>query len=125
MARTSRKERLGLTGESGMAKAGIPVQKVYSAGIYARLSVDSHNERNESIDNQIAIAKAYMEQQTDMVLFGCYSDLGKTGTNFEREGFNRLMSDVRSRKVDCIIVKEDCVKIELNQKALENRDFVM
>lgn len=106
MARTSRKERLGLTGESGMAKTGMSVQKVYSAGIYARLSVDSHNEKNESIENQIAIAKAYMELQTDMVLFGCYSDLGRTGTNFEREGFNRLMSDVRSRKVDCIIVKD-------------------
>lgn len=122
MARTSRKERLGLAGESGTAKIGTPdsedervrvtenigprVQKAYFVGIYARLSVDSHKEKNESIDNQIAIAKAYMERQTDMVLFDCYSDLGRTGTDFEREGFQRLMSDVRSRKVNCIIVKD-------------------
>lgn len=79
---------------------------VYSVGIYARLSVDSHNAKNESIDTQIEIAKAYMESQSDMILYGCYSDLGKTGTNFERSGFNRLMADVRRRKVDCVIVKD-------------------
>ena len=50
-------------------------QKTYSVGIYARLSVDSHNEKNESIDNQIEMAKSYMELQPDMVLFGCYSDM--------------------------------------------------
>lgn len=79
---------------------------IYSAGIYARLSVDSHNEKNESIETQIQIAKDFVKQQPDMVLFDCYSDLGKTGTNFEREGFNRLMRDVRLRKVDCVIVKD-------------------
>lgn len=122
MARTSRRERLGLTRGKDMEQVSKPAygmienhsagnkgatgQKTYSVGIYARLSVDSHNEKNESIDNQIEMAKSYMELQPDMVLFGCYSDLGKTGTNFEREGFNRLMADVRSRKVDCIIVKD-------------------
>lgn len=75
-------------------------------GIYARLSVDKHNEKNESIETQIEIAKTYLNQQTDMVLFECYSDLGKKGTDFEREGFNRLMTDVRLHKVDCIIVKD-------------------
>ncbi len=122
MARTSRRERLGLTRGKDMEQVSKPAygmienhsagnkgatgQKTYSVGIYARLSVDSHNEKNESIDNRIEMAKSYMELQPDMVLFGCYSDLGKTGTNFEREGFNRLMADVRSRKVDCIIVKD-------------------
>lgn len=41
-----------------------------------------------------------------MVIFDCYTDIGKTGTNFEREGFERMMRDVRSRKIDCIIVKD-------------------
>ena len=114
MARTSRKNRPGAvpginTAETGTA--GIAMQRTYSVGIYARLSCDSHNEKKESIDTQIEIAKSYLELQPDMVLFDCYSDLGKTGTNFEREGFQRLMADVRSRKVDCIIVKDECVKI--------------
>lgn len=97
MARTSKKER---------TVTAVKSSHIYSVGIYARLSVDSHNEKNESIDTQIEIAKAYMESQPDMILYGCYSDLGRTGTNFERAGFNRLMADVRQRKVDCVIVKD-------------------
>lgn len=81
-------------------------KKTYSVGIYARLSVDGSDRKNESIETQIEIAKEYMKGQEDMVLYGCYSDLGKTGTNFEREGFERLMTDVRHRRVDCIIVKD-------------------
>ncbi len=81
-------------------------KKCYSVGIYARLSVDCSNEKNESIETQIEMAKGFMERQPDMALFDCYSDLGRSGTNFEREGFNRLMADVRLRKVDCIIVKD-------------------
>lgn len=47
-----------------------------------------------------------MELRNDMILYNCYTDLGKTGTNFAREGFKRLMTDVRLRKVNCIIVKD-------------------
>lgn len=81
-------------------------RKRYSVGIYSRLSVDSHDRKNESIEMQVKIAKAYMERQEDMVLYDCYSDLGKTGMNFAREGFERLMADVRLRFVDCVIVKD-------------------
>lgn len=80
--------------------------RIYSAGIYARLSVDSHNDKNKSIENQIAVARAYMEKFPEIVLFDCYVDLGKTGTSFSREGFMRLMQDVRLGKVDCILVKD-------------------
>lgn len=80
--------------------------KVYLAGIYARLSVEHQDEKSESIQNQIEIAKAFLKGRQDIILCGCYSDLGRTGTNFQREGFNRLMTDVRLRKIDCIIVKD-------------------
>lgn len=79
---------------------------MYSVGIYARLSVDSNDRKNESIETQIEIAKAFMEKQDDMELFDCYTDIGKTGTNFKREGFERMMCHVRTRKIDCIIVKD-------------------
>lgn len=81
-------------------------KKRYSVGIYARLSVDANNEKNESIETQIQMAECFLQRQPDMCLFGCYSDLGKSGTDFDREGFNRLMADVRLRKVNCIIVKD-------------------
>lgn len=113
---------------TGGASAGSPAAggagRVYSAGIYARLSVEGSEEKNGSIENQIAIAKAYLERQPDMVLYGCYTDLGKTGTNFRREGFQGLMADVRMRRVDCVIVKDDCVIKARTPQTLENRHFL-
>lgn len=100
MARISKKER------KEAREAGAKSSHVYSVGIYARLSVDSHSAKNESIETQIEIAKAYMESRPDMVLYKSYSDLGKTGTDFQRSGFNCLMEDVRRRRVDCVIVKD-------------------
>ena len=99
MARTSKKKQ-------AEAAAVKKPSKTYSVGIYARLSVDSNDRKNESIETQIEIAKAFMAKQDDMVLFDCYTDIGKTGTNFERDGFERMMRDVRTRKIDCIIVKD-------------------
>ncbi|MDE7333430.1 MAG: hypothetical protein K2O16_14655 [Lachnospiraceae bacterium] len=67
MARTSKK-----------IKEALPVIKepeyIWNAGIYARLSVDSHNRKNESIDTQIEIAKAYIKKAEDIVLVECYTD---------------------------------------------------
>lgn len=79
---------------------------LFSAGIYARLSVDGDERKNESMETQIDIAKAYLEQQEDMRLYDCYTDLGRTGMDFERPGFLRLMQDVRLRRINCIIVKD-------------------
>lgn len=97
MARTSKKRQ-----------AAVPVKKdkIYSVGIYARLSVDGTDRKNESIDNQLELCREFVRSHEDMEIFDCYSDLGKTGTNFQRDDFERLMADVRMRKVDCIVVKD-------------------
>lgn len=110
MARTSKKQQ-GVKDVIAKKPA-----KIYSVGIYARLSVDGSKacgqeacrqaRKNESIETQIEIAKAFIGQQDDMVIFDCYTDIGKTGTNFEREGFERMMRDVRMRRIDCIVVKD-------------------
>lgn len=101
MARTSKKNK-----ENAGFIANAKPLKMYSVGIYVRLSVDASERKNESIETQIEIAKAFISRQKDMVIFDCYTDIGKTGTNFEREGFERMMRDVRMRKIDCIIVKD-------------------
>lgn len=98
MARTSKKKQT-----TGNGKAP---SKVYMVGIYARLSVDADERKNESIETQIEIAKAFLKGQEDMVLYDCYRDVGKSGTDFKREGFERMMQDVRSKRIDCIIVKD-------------------
>ncbi len=81
-------------------------QKVYHVGIYARLSVDNHNEKNESIETQIDIAKLYIKDKPEFELYHCYIDLGKSGVHFERDGFKQLMMDIREEKVNCVIVKD-------------------
>lgn len=99
MARTSKKK------QADDKRITFPA-KIYSVGIYARISVDLNEKKNESVETQIDIAKAYIKQQNDMVIFECYIDIGKSGTDFEREGFERMMCDVRMRKIDCIVVKD-------------------
>jgi len=96
MARTSKKKQ----------EAKKQPAKIYSVGIYARLSVDSGERKNESVETQVEIAKDFIGRQDDMEIYGIYTDIGRTGTNFEREGFERMMRDVRARRIDCIVVKD-------------------
>jgi DNA invertase Pin-like site-specific DNA recombinase len=84
----------------------IKIRKKFSVGIYARLSVDSHSSKNDSIETQIMMAKEYLNLHQELQLYQCYSDLGKSGMHFERTGFQQLMQDVRSHRVDCIVVKD-------------------
>lgn len=93
-------EAVSSEAETGMLK------KLYSVGIYARLSVDNDERKHESVETQLEIAKAFIGRQNDMTLYDSYIDIGKTGTNFEREGFARMMRDVRMRRIDCIVVKD-------------------
>lgn len=84
--------------------------KRYRAGIYARLSVN-REEKNESIDVQVEIAKRFIEEWNEhhsdkIEAVDCYKDLGKTGTSFERDEFKRLMQDVRLGDINCVIVKD-------------------
>lgn len=96
MARTSKKKN----------REKMPVARRFHVGVYARLSVEGTERKNESIGIQIAMAKQYLKEHPEMELYGCYTDLGKTGTNFKREGFERMMQDVRKRHIDCVIVKD-------------------
>lgn len=96
MARTSKKKKT----------EHMPLSSCFHVGIYARLSVEGTERKNESIDTQIAIAKQYLKEHPEMEFYDCYIDLGKTGTNFKREGFEHLMQDVRKKRINCIIVKD-------------------
>lgn len=96
MARTSKRKN----------RENMPFSRHFYVGVYARLSVEGANRKNESIDTQISMAKQYLKEHPEMELYDCYTDLGKTGTNFKREGFERMMQDVRKKRIDCVIVKD-------------------
>lgn len=85
----------------------------YCVGIYSRLSVDHNDRKAESIENQIEIIRQYIAEENNRIKNGrkltvhdIYIDRGTSGASFQREGFERLIDDVRNRVVDCIIVKD-------------------
>lgn len=90
-----------------------PPAAKYFVGIYSRLSVDHDDKKSESIENQIEIIRQYItgenrrpENRQKFEIFDIYIDRGSSGSSFQRTGFERLMDDVRSQHVNCIIVKD-------------------
>ena len=90
---------------AGNVNDTIPAKKgIYRTGIYARLS--SEDKEEDTLENQIYLLKSHVEGQTDMVLADTYVDNGFSGTNFQRPQFIRMMEDVKSGKINCIVVKD-------------------
>ena len=87
-------------------------KKYYKVGIYARLSSNNNEKKNESVEVQIQMAKKFVEDfngkqnEERMDIVECYIDLGKTGSHFNREGFRKLMQDIRLGDINCVIVKD-------------------
>jgi len=46
------------------------------------------------------------KEKSDCIKESVYIDLGKTGSNFNRDGFIRLMQDIRLGNINCVIVKD-------------------
>lgn len=80
---------------------------LYNVAVYMRLSRDDGDDReSESIENQRDIIKNFIREHQDLKLFREYSDDGYTGTNFNRPGFQSMMQDIESGKINCIITKD-------------------
>lgn len=104
MARTKRKINFV---KPAVEETPVSQSKIYRTGGYIRLSVeDSGNPGADTIHAQRELVLKYIESQPDMTCCGVYCDNGRTGTNFERPEFERLMSDIRGGKIDCIVVKD-------------------
>ena len=103
MARTKRKVNPVLP----VTAPATQPRRMYQAGGYVRLSVeDSGKPGADTIINQQELIQSYIDSQPDMQFYDLYCDNGRTGTNFDRPEFERLMEDVRAGKVDCIVVKD-------------------
>lgn len=100
MARTSRKQ---IHQQTDLAQA----PKTYLGGAYRRLSVedDRHRDRH-SLENQENIILDFLKTHPDIRLVEVYTDNGETEPKFDRPDFQRMMEDVRSGKINCIIVKD-------------------
>lgn len=84
-----------------------PLQ-IFPTAIYARLSVENSG-KSENVDviaNQIEICKSYIADCPYLSLVDTYIDNGHTGTVFDRPEFNRLMNDIKSGRIKCLIVRD-------------------
>ncbi len=82
-------------------------QNNYDVGIYCRLSRDDKNTNLESmsIANQRHMLTDYVKEK-GWNLREIYIDDGFSGTNFERPEFKRMIQDIESGRIDCVITKD-------------------
>ena len=82
-------------------------------GKYIRLSKEDllrGRDESNSVTNQRRLLEQYHQTHLDEFYDGTeqdvYVDDGKTGTDTDREDFQRLLADVYSGRINCVIVKD-------------------
>lgn len=90
--------------------------KIWKAAVYLRLSKDDGDSiESESIANQRDLINYFVKSRFDIQIQEDYIDDGFTGVNFERPSFQRMLNDIKSKKIDCVIVKV-CSSLNSNAK---------
>lgn len=80
--------------------------QIQTVGIYCRLSKDDNTGvESNSITNQKLYLTDYVKQR-GWVIYKIYIDEGKSGTNFDRDGFKEMISDIETKRIDCVVVKD-------------------
>ena len=81
----------------------------YNAGIYIRLSQEDKDKKyesdSESVVNQRQILKDYVKNN-GYNLIDEYIDDGYSGTDFDRPGFEKMIKDIQTKKINLVIVKD-------------------
>jgi len=82
---------------------------LWKIAIYIRLSREDGNDESYSVKNQRQRLMAYLEtlmleEEAELVDF--YVDDGYTGTDSDRDDFQRMLDDIDKGKVNCVIVKD-------------------
>ena len=76
--------------------------------VYTRVSTDSGLEQDfNSLDNQREASEAYIKSQAHegwKLVRERYDDAGSSGGSMERPALQKLLDDVRARKIDVIVV---------------------
>lgn len=78
----------------------------YTVAIYIRISrEDEKDGESESVINQKALLVKYVKEY-DYKIFDIYIDDGYTGTNFNRPGFKKMITDIEAGFVNMVITKD-------------------
>lgn len=79
----------------------------WNAGLYIRLSrEDGDKIESESVGSQKALLERFVSERPSVSFCDYYIDDGWSGTDFERPAFRRLMSDITTKKINCVVVKD-------------------
>lgn len=78
-----------------------------NTALYIRLSKED-GDKNESlsITNQRLLLTEFINKQDDLCLYDTYIDDGFSGTTFDRPSFQRMLTDIENKKIQCVIVKD-------------------
>lgn len=83
------------------------LKEYYNADIYLRVSrEDGDKVESDSIGGQRDLITAFLERHPEIALHKVRVDDGYTGVNFDRPDFIRMMESVKSKEINCIIVKD-------------------
>lgn len=86
--------------------AGQTTKTTYRAALYCRLSRDDGNvQESSSIQTQKEMLSRYA-RENGIKDTAFYVDDGYSGTNFDRPDFKRMIADIESGKINCVITKD-------------------
>ena len=104
----ARKSRKNMMPQAAVQEAVQQNEKeLLRTAAYARLSVENGgHETEDSLHTQILQIHNYIRENPELTLTDTYADNGFTGTRFDRPEFERMMQDIRTGKIQCIVVKD-------------------
>ena len=102
---------------------------VFNTAIYVRLSKEDivaaqSGRESNSITNQKQLILDFLKDKPEFNIVSIRIDDGYTGTNFDRPAFQRMLNDIKAGRINCVVVKDYCAIIGLNQKDLENQGIL-
>jgi len=83
--------------------------KLYNVGIYIRLSKENAGRVGNdsmSIETQQIMLSKFVDMMPGWVETRTYIDNGASGGNFDRQGFQDMMNDVRSGIINLVLAKD-------------------
>lgn len=108
-------------------------QTIWRAFTYYRLSKEDYfyightkskkeiKDESNSIINQRGLVHSYLTNKEEIVFVDEFIDDGFTGLDYERPGFQEMMSRISAEKINCIIVKDFS---RLGRDYLENCRYI-
>ena len=86
------------------------------AAIYMRVSTQIQAKEGDSIPAQREALHKYIDSRPDLVCVGEYLDDGISGTKYDRDELQKMLSEVEDGKIDLIVV----TKMDRLHRSLKN-----